>query len=254
MFLFKKIFAPIFLPVPLCLEILIVGLLLLWFTRKQNVGKILVSIGVIFLAVLSYDFTSDNLLRPLEYRFQPLLRLEAIRDVGYVVVLGGGHTSYPQLPVTGKISASSLFRLVEGVRLYNLLPGSKLVLSGGSGFDPVPNARVMADLALAIGLPEDDLVLERTSKDTKDQARLIRGIVGKERFILVTSASHMPRSMAMFKKMGMNPIPAPTDYLVKKTQGINPGMFFPSAKGLRKAERAFYEYLGLAWANLRGQI
>jgi uncharacterized SAM-binding protein YcdF (DUF218 family) len=98
------------------------------------------------------------------------------------------------------------------------------------------------------------VILESLSKDTKDEARLIKNIVGNDRFVLVTSASHMPRSMALFKKLGMQPIPAPTDYWVKERQGISPAMFFPSSNGLRKAERAFYEYLGLAWANLRGQI
>jgi len=78
--------------------------------------------------------------------------------------------------------------------------------------------------------------------------------VGNEKFILVTSASHMPRSMALFEKLDMQPIPAPTDYGVRKRQGVSPGMFFPSADNLRKAEKAFHEYLGLAWGKIRGQI
>jgi uncharacterized SAM-binding protein YcdF (DUF218 family) len=96
--------------------------------------------------------------------------------------------------------------------------------------------------------------MESVSKDTKDEARLIEEIVGNDSFVLVTSASHMPRSMAIFEKRGMHPIPAPTEHLAKESQRISPGMFFPSADGLKKAERAFHEYLGLGWAKLRGQI
>jgi uncharacterized SAM-binding protein YcdF (DUF218 family) len=227
---------------------------LLWFTHKQKLGKIVVSIGVVFLATLSYGAVSSILLQPLEYKYPPVLTAQGVRDVKWVVVLGGGHTSDPRIPSNSQLSDSSLSRLVEGIRLHRMLPDSELVLSGGSAFDPVPNAKVMADVARTVGVDDRDLLLESASKDTKDEAHLIREIVGQDRFILVTSASHMPRSMGLFKKLGMQPIPAPTDYWVKERQGISPAMFFPSSNGLRKAERAFYEYLGLAWANLRGQI
>ncbi|NIA11024.1 MAG: hypothetical protein GWP10_15165 [Nitrospiraceae bacterium] len=99
-----------------------------------------------------------------------------------------------------------------------------------------------------------DILLESASKDTKDEAHLIKDIVGNDGFILVTSASHMPRSMALFEKHGMRPIPAPTEYLVKESRKIDPSIFFPSAEGLRKTERAFHEYLGLGWTWLMGQI
>jgi len=253
MFLFKKITALLVYPLSLSLEILLFGLFLLWFTHKQKTGKIVTSIGVFLLTLFSFGIISNTLLRPLEYKYTPLLSLEDMHHVKWVVVLGGGHTSDPQLPITNQLSDASTARLIEGIRLHNMLPESKLILSGG-GFDPVPNAKIMADVALSIGVDKEDLVLESLSKDTKDEAILIQKIVGKDQFILVTSASHMPRSVALFKKYGMHPIPAPTDYFVKKRQRASPAMFFPSASDLYKTERAFHEYLGLAWARLRGQI
>jgi len=254
LFLLKKIAAPFFFPVPLCLEILLLGLFFLWFTSRQKTGKIVVSVGVLLLTVFSYGAISNTLLRPLEYKYAPLLSLEDIHHVKWVVVLGGGHTSDPQVPITSQLSDASIARLIEGIRFHNMLPKSKIILSGGGYFDPVPNAKIMADVALSIGINKEDLVLESVSKDTKDEAILIQKIVGKDRFVLVTSASHMPRSMALFKKCGMHPIPAPTDYFVKKRQRVSPAMFFPSASDLYKTERAFHEYLGIAWAKLRGQI
>ena len=254
MFLFKKIVAPLFFPLSLCLEILIVGIFLLWFTRKQKTGKIIVTIGVIFLTVLSYGVASEILLRPLEYKYPPLADVSAHSDVEWVVVLSGGHSPDAQLPITGQLSDASLARLVEGIRIHRKLPKSKLILSGGSVFNTITEAKIMADVAVALGMNAKDLVLESESKDTKDQARLIHKIIGDSRFILVTSASHMPRSMALFQKKGMYPIPAPIGYKVKKRQKITPSMFFPSAGRIVKTERAFYEYLGLAWAKLRGQI
>ena len=64
----------------------------------------------------------------------------------------------------------------------------------------------------------------------------------------------MPRSVALFKKHGLQPIPAPADYQVKEAQGPDPTRFFPKAGPLVQMESAWHEYLGLAWAWLRGSI
>ncbi len=137
MFLLKKIVAPLFFPVTLALGILLLGLFLLSLTRRRKAGKIVVLIGIIFLGMLSYDVVSDKLLQPLEYQYPPLLSLENIQNVKWIVVLGGGHTSDPKLPITSQISKNSLVRLVEGIRIYNGLPKSKLILSGGSAFEKI---------------------------------------------------------------------------------------------------------------------
>ena len=88
----------------------------------------------------------------------------------------------------------------------------------------------MAEVAKALGVKQEDLILESESNDTINEARLIKSIVGNDTFILVTSASHMPRSMGMFKKLGMQPIPAPTGYSIVRSQSISPGDFFPSSE------------------------
>ena len=262
MFILKKIIGQLFFPVPLCLEILVVGLLLLLFTRKQRTGKIILSVGIILFTLLSYPALSNTFLRRLEYRYPPLISTETSDfaagevqpQVRWIVVLGGGHISDPKIPVTSQLSGASLVRLIEAIRLHNQIPGSKLILSEGKVFDSVPGAETMAEVAKALGVKQEDLILESESRDPIEEARIIKSIVGNDEFILVTSASHMPRSMGMFKKLGMQPIPAPTGYIMKEKQGISPGDFFPSSDELRKAEGVIYEYLGLLLAKLRGQI
>lgn len=242
------------LPVPVCLEILLAGLFLLWFTRRIKTGKILVSAGTLLLAAFSFGPFPDMLLQPLEYRYAPVFTVEKSSNAKWVVVLGGGHTTDPRLPATSIIGSSSLHRLVEGIRLKRMLPGGKLVLSGGKTFDPRPHAQITAEVALALGVDKHDLVLETSSKDTKDEAVFIKNIVKDDPFFLVTSASHMPRSMALFQKQGMHPLPAPTGHLVKRRADHGPGVFFPKANNLHKTETAVHEYLGRAWAEIRGQI
>lgn len=214
----------------------------------------MVCLGVVLLVLFSYTPFPDISLKSLEYRYASLLDVSQFSDIRWVVVLGGGHHSDPGLPVTSQLSESSLSRLVEGIRIHKLLPESRLVLSGGAVFDPMSEAETMARVAEVMGIEGNKAIIEKLSRDTREQVRFIHEIVGDERFILVTSASHMPRSMALFQKLGMKPTPAPTDYWVKKKQRIGPGVFFPNAASLRKMERVFYEYLGLGWAKLSGQI
>ncbi len=254
MFLLKKILSPLLFPVTICLGSLLLGLFLFFLARRKKAGTFLLLFSVLVLGLLSFDPVSDSLLRPLEYRYPPLVNTQIIRNVKWVVVLGGGHTSDPALPEISQLSHASLARLMEGIRLYRELPGSKLILSGGKPFERVADAEIMARVAVDMGAKREDLVLEEVSKDTEEEAHLIGQIVARERFALVTSASHMPRAMALFKNLGMDPVPAPTDYLVKESERTNPGRFYPRAENLHKAERAFYEYLGLGWSKLRGRI
>ncbi len=259
MFVFKKIVSPMFLPLPLCVEILLVGIVLLWFTRKQRAGKLAVSLAVMMLLLFSNHGVADRLLGPLESRYPPLAARADAPGVrprpGFIAVLAAGFAVDPRLPPSSQISQETMLRLAEGIRLYRERPGSKLVLSGGAWLEPVPEAEIMARVAEALGASRRDIVLDSESRDTEDEARLLQPTLGSEPFVLVTSAAHMPRSMALFRKLGMKPIAAPADFLV--THGsfrITPETVYPNSKALRKSETAAYECLGLAWAKLRGKI
>jgi uncharacterized SAM-binding protein YcdF (DUF218 family) len=261
MFLVKKIVALFFYPVGLCLGILILGLFCLWATRRQRLGKVLVTLGTVLLLLLSTPFISSWLLVPLEQRYPALLHPETVSGVPkdsispkWIVVLGGGHVSDPSLPANSQISAAALGRVVEGVRLQKVIPGSKLLLSGGAVFDPVPEAEVMAQVAGLLGVKPQDIVLESDSRDTAEEAAIIAKMIGREKFFLVTSAAHMPRSMALFAKRGLQPIPAPADFQVPKTQSSDPGRFFPGVGSLAQTQIALHEYLGLVWVWLRGEM
>jgi uncharacterized SAM-binding protein YcdF (DUF218 family) len=252
MFLAKKIIAPMFFPVTFGLAVILIGVIFLWFSRRQRFGKILVTVGLALLGVLSNSMVADMLLRPLEYRYPPLVTPNP--GIRWVVVLGGGHTSDPSLPVTSQLSSAALNRLAEGIRIHNRLPESKLILTGGCVFDPVPHARLLCDMARSLGVPQEEMILETTAKDTEEEARKVMQLIGNDPFVLVSSASHMPRAVSLFEAMGTQPIPAPVGHRVLDSAGRTPDLFFPSADALKKSQRAIYEYLGIAWAKLRGKI
>jgi uncharacterized SAM-binding protein YcdF (DUF218 family) len=251
MFLFQKIIGPLFFPVTIVFLLLVFGLLFLILSRKKRIGMVFILIGVFLLGMLSYEPVAESLLKPLEGSYMPLVNPGNLEDVRWIVILGGGHTSDRRLSVTSRLSDLSLFRLIEGIRLHRELPKTKLILSGGRVFDPVSEARGMAEVAFALGVEKENLVLEEASKDTSEQARFMLGMIKQERFILVTSAAHMPRAMVLFRKLGLHPIPAPTDYQVKEGRGMPPKRFYPTADGLMKSQRAFYEYSALAWTRIK---
>src|SRR5438132_13487072 len=119
MFFLKKIIGPIFLPLPFCSVLLIAGLILLWFTGRQRLGKILVSIGAVILLLFSNTGVSSLLLRPLERPYPPALATPhevvsfAQPSVQWIVVLGAGDIYAPSLPSTSQLRYASLARIVE---------------------------------------------------------------------------------------------------------------------------------------------
>lgn len=262
MFLFKKIVSKFLFPLPFCFLIALAGLYLLWFTKKQKAGKALVSIGLVMIFLFSSNFVANRLVFPFENRYSKFetqisegkASLKPQSSIRFVVVLGGGHVTNTELPITSQLNEPVIVRLIEGIRIQRQYPEAKLILSGGTIRDPNPQAKLLAELALELGVSEKDIILESESKDTKDEALMIRALVENHPFALVTSASHMPRAMALFRKAGMNPIAAPTDHLVKDLHGSGFSTWFPSALNLHKSERAVYESLGILWAKLRSQI
>lgn len=112
----------------------------------------------------------------------------------------------------------------------------------------------MALVAEDLGVSVADIRMDTVSRDTKDQARNIASVVGKAPFALVTTAAHMPRTMALFRKVGTNPLPAPTEFKVQKQMSFSPRRFFPKSDALEKIEDTVHEYIGMIWAKLRGQI
>jgi len=132
MFPLKKIISRLFFPVPFCVEILLVGLVLLWFTRKQRAGKVAVTVGAALLMLMGNRTLSSQILNPLEHRYPPLdvtTRGDALpgaRSGKLIVVLSGGYTNDPRIPTDSQLAEDTLARVAKGVQLYRAMPGSKL--------------------------------------------------------------------------------------------------------------------------------
>lgn len=248
MFALKKILSTFLMPFPIFLIFILIGTFL-WYRGDKRTSKKIFLFSLIWITLLSYAPFSALLLKPLESTY-PKFRLGTLHP-HYIHVLGSGHTTNDNLPLSSQIGVVSLVRVTEGVSIYKSLPNMKLIFSGYGGNDPISNARKNAQVATLFGADPKDIILLESPKDTNEEAIAVKKIIGSEPLILVTSASHMVRASALFRKNGITVIEAPTDFQVKQT---DPLLQFPSSVGLARSEVAFHEYLGIIWSKIRGLI
>src|SRR5262249_55264497 len=153
----------------------------------------------------------------------------------------------------------TLYRLVEGVRVYRLVPKARIVVSGGvlrKGERPI--AELMADFILSMGIPRQDILTEGESKDTYENLRNTQKLVQHDAFYLVTSAYHLRRAVGVSNRLGMQAIPCPAH--IQTLQFHPPGLSWlewtrymatsvsmPSPERLIQIQRALHEYIGYVW-------
>ena len=147
-------------------------------------------------------------------------------------------------------------RVWHAAALYRAGKARWVVLSGGSppGSENVaPEAEAMAEVLRALGVPASAMRLEGRSRNTLENALLSLALVrqgGARRVLLVTSALHMPRALAVFQAVfagsGVTVVPAATD---AEALGDEPELrtaWLPDARSLEWSSRCVKEYLGLA--------
>lgn len=247
-FILKKLLQAFFFPPTLILILLIVSLILIYLRKKW--GKRLLLITIIIYYFLSISPISNFLLKGLEDKY--LVVNVPPKEVKYIVVLSGGIINLTSLlPPTSRLSPSSTSRVLEGIRLYNQIDDSYLIFTGGSlklFSQQEKSCMQMKNLALMLGIEVQRIILECDSRDTYEEAKGIRKILGNEPFMLVTSSFHMPRSLYIFKKLGLNAIPAPCDFSVQGKKKLNFFDFLPSS--LTNSTLAIKEYAGLLYYRL----
>ncbi len=242
----KPLFAAFLMPLPLAALLALLGVLF-WGMGRRLAGRILVITALSGLLLAAWGPVAEGLLAPLESRYPPISDTASLQGVTAVVVLGGGwHPDGPG-PASMRLNESSAQRLMEGVRLVRTLPEARMLVSGGSRDpDRQPVAIGYAQAAQELGVAASRLVVLDTPVDTAQEAYAVRDVLAPgERFLLVTSASHMPRSMLHFQRAGLEPIAAPTRFKTGDRSGSQLHFWLPSAQHLRKTERALYEYMGL---------
>lgn len=252
MFELKKVVSSLLMPLPAMLILAFLGLALVMFSTKRKTGCLVILTSLCGIFLISFQPLSSRLLMPLEREYSVFLPVD--KSIDYVMVLGSGHVVDDQIPPTSELSRTGLMRLNEGIRIMRMYPGAKLILSGYGGGSQVSNARMMAKVALALGVSKPEIILLETAKDTWEEARQAAAFVQNKKVVLVTSASHMKRALYEFNSAGIEPLPAPTNFLAHKEIHQPWSKYAPKAVYLEQTERYWHETMGLIWQRLRDWV
>ncbi len=229
--------------------------LLAQLLRWRRVGVVLVVTGFVWLWVFSTPVVSNWLQWTLEREYRDL-PAEMVRDADAIVVLGGALShrafrSYPDL-------SGSADRYWHGARLFHAGRGELLILSGGRmpwRGPGLTEAESGAMFLRDLGVPDEAMLLDKAALTTRENAVNIAAMLaeeGIEDFLLVTSATHMRRSMGTFRVMGLHPVPVATDFQATPNRRLRPAHFVPGSQALAGSTRAVHEYVGMGVYRVRG--
>lgn len=264
MFIMLSKLLPLFI-YPLGLASLLL-LLALIFHQYRNSARIFTLSALLILWLSSTTGFSNMLARSLEWRYKPP---EELPSAEVAVILGGGTEAalYPRstVEINGAgdrvLYAAELYR--QGSVRYLLLTGGEITWQTGGSSSP---AEDMAVILVAIGVPQEALLLETESLNTFENSVFSSQMLadmGIERILLVTSALHMPRAVAIFEAQGLEVVPLPVDYSVTDQLIVDEGGsvlinkvmdIIPSVGNLSLTTNALKEYIGMLVYQLRGWL
>ena len=247
MLILDKILASFAYPLGLALTGVLLSLLaMLWGARRRGIAAALICAGLLWAA--STPLVADAMVASLERQYPPQTAEQApAADV--IIVLGGGlrpadaFNPYPDL-------AEGADRVFHALRLHNVGKAPKLLLVGGQAFDgdaAQSEAEAMRQLLAGFGVAPEAMLIESKSRNTFENADFSSEIWRREAFkagLLVTSALHMPRALAVFRRAGINVYPSATDAI---SGGPAPPMalrLLPSSTSLDVTTRALKEWIG----------
>jgi uncharacterized SAM-binding protein YcdF (DUF218 family) len=236
-----------FFAIPSNLVILtgIVGFLLLT-TRFARAGRWLGFVSLIILAILGLSPIGNALITPLEDRFPPWDAARGAPDG--VIVLGGAIDAW----------GPRNERLVVVPGLLRRYPNARVLFSGGSGVlidDGNAEAKFAARLLDSLGIARSRITLEDRARNTVENAIFSKALAqpkAGERWLLVTSAYHMPRAIGVFRKAGFSVEPYPVDWRTHRVEA-GPPLFVTMRDGLWRTDTAVHEWVGLAVYWLTGR-
>ena len=261
MFWLKKFVSFWLMPLPFCLTLLTVGLVILLFSRRARLGRWLLIAGTVLLGLFSNKVVSTWLVQPIELTFAPIPELKAnaplpaeLARCRFVVVLGSGHSDSPGFSANNQLSSAALARITEGVRLLRLLPGAKLVVNGGGRPGYPTHAAVLGRVAVQLGIEPGRIVYAEAGRDTEDEAREVTALVGQAPVALVTTAWHLPRAAALFRRAGVDVLPCPTDYTARPSPEFYWSDVDWDVASLERSTAAVRERIGYLWVWLRGKV
>jgi uncharacterized SAM-binding protein YcdF (DUF218 family) len=244
------------LPANILLGLGVLGALLL-LTRHALTGRKLLVLAIALLSVCAFSPLGNLLLYPLESRFPPWNASAGAPDG--IIILGGSIDPDVSEARGTPVITGAADRIVGGAALARKYPNARIILTGGSAkliFNDAREADYAAMVFDSLGIEKSRLIIERNARNTVENAEFSKALAAPrpgERWLLVTSAVHMPRSVGLFRKIGFAVEPYPVDWRTRGLEDV--WTFTPLAReGLVRTDLAMREWIGLVAYRLTGKI
>ena len=254
-FVLSKTLGIMLLPTDFLIFVGIAGAILL-ATRWAPLGRRLMAASLLLFAICAFSPLGNWLLYPLESRFPAWDAARGAPDG--IVVLGGSIDADVSAAHGVAVVRGAADRIVAAAALARQYPNARIVFSGGSSSLIANGAReadYAADLFERLGVPRERLTMERRSRNTEENAEFTKAIAAPkngERWLLVTSAYHMPRSVGLFRNAGFAVEPYPVDWWVGNRADLLRFSAF-AVEGLQRTDLAAHEWIGLLAYRLTGK-
>ncbi|MCF8429698.1 MAG: YdcF family protein [Bacteroidia bacterium] len=239
----KKILTILIFPISLF------GIICIWFIYHLTRNSVTKKIKIIFISAFVFFYLitmqpfASIFINSLENNYACLLDSNKIKNAEYIVILGGGYTDDENMPASSQLGLASLARLIEGMRLKKINPTAQFIFSGGKPYtEKHSEASIYQKTYRSISYDTTNYLLSELPHNTKSEADEVFKLIGKSKIIVVTTASHMPRSMYLFEKMGCKVTAAPCDFSVKDLEYFPS---FPNGMSIKQTELAIHEYVAI---------
>jgi uncharacterized SAM-binding protein YcdF (DUF218 family) len=254
-FILSKTLGVMLLPTNFLILLGLAGALLL-LSRLAGLGRKLLVVSVVLLAICGFSPLGNILLYPLEQRFPPWDGSQGPPDG--IVVLGGPIDPDLSVAHDAPVIRSAPDRLIAAAALAHQYPNARIIFSGGSAnliSNDAREADFAAEIFESLGVDKSRLTMERRSRNTYENAEFSKAVAAPksgERWLLVTSAFHMPRSIGIFRKVGFAVEPYPVDWRVGGSADLLSFTNF-AGDGLGRTDTGLREWLGLIAYRLTGR-
>lgn len=242
-------------PFLLCYALLAAGVICLWFRRRETRARLLlVTVPLVAMTLLCTPAVSHLCFGSLEW-FYPN-RSPDLHAVQAIVVLSGYAILVDEGERRAVLGEDTLWRCMHAAEIYRRGARCPVVVTGGE-FDVLAPGLTLADLMrdflVKQGVASDDVIVERRSANTYENARNCRDLLGPRNLrhvALVTDAIHLLRADRCFRAFGFDVVPSGCRYrTVRPDWSIQ--SFLPAASSSRHVERVVHEWAGILWYRLR---
>jgi uncharacterized SAM-binding protein YcdF (DUF218 family) len=243
-------------PSNLLISLILLGLILGRFSRLRKFGMgVAITFTLVTLALGIFPI-ANYVLFPLEQRFPAFV--DDGKPVDGIILLGGSVEATDSSERGALISNEASERVLYTIELAHRYPNARILIAGGGGnmfVSGAAEAPIIAEYLSRVGVNPNRIIIEGQSRTTSENGQRSRELVKPqegERWLLITSAWHMPRAMAVFEKAGFPVTAHPVDFRT----GIGLANQRPHAfvsEGLRRLDVSVKEWVGVVGYYVTGR-